>query len=190
MKRKTKQASKASPVYKRIRQILETARTNVARSVNTTQVVSYWLIGREIVEEEQKGKLRADYGRQLIEGLSEEITKDFGAGYSIQSLFYMVQFYRSYPQLLPSSEILHAVRGELSDSRGQAALPILHALRGESGREIPHALNRKTVAGDASAIIGYAVCSESWHPGQLHPNLSWTHYRTLLRVDKPEARAF
>ena len=38
--------------------------------------------------------------------------------------------------------------------------------------------------------IGYAPRSESWRPGQLHPNLSWTHYRTLLRVDKEEARAF
>ena len=62
MKRKTKQASKASPVYERIRQILESARTNVARSVNTTQVVANWLIGREIVEEEQKGQKRARYG--------------------------------------------------------------------------------------------------------------------------------
>jgi predicted nuclease of restriction endonuclease-like (RecB) superfamily len=207
--RKSRQASKASPVYQRIRQILESARTTVARSVNTTQVVANWLIGREIVEEEQKGKLRADYGRQLIEGLSKQITRDYGAGYSVQSLFYMVQFYRSYPQLLPSSEILHAVRGELSDSRDQAASPILHAVRGESRRKNPHVLRRKTAAGDASAIIGYALRSQSgiisrnmagqirhavrdqlWTPGQLHPNLSWTHYRTLLRVDKPEARAF
>jgi hypothetical protein len=51
-------------------------------------------------------------------------------------------------------------------------------------------MSRKTVVGDASAIIGDASRSQSWQPGQLHPNLSWTHYRTLLRVDKPEARAF
>ena len=48
MKRKTKQASKPAPVYQRIRQILESARRSVARSVNTTQVVANWLIGREI----------------------------------------------------------------------------------------------------------------------------------------------
>ena len=46
--------SKVSPIYQRIRQILESARVNVARSVNTTQVMAYWLIGREIVEEEQR----------------------------------------------------------------------------------------------------------------------------------------
>ncbi len=54
------------PLYERIRQILESARTNVARTVNTTQVVANWLIGREIVEEEQKGQRRAEYGEQLI----------------------------------------------------------------------------------------------------------------------------
>jgi len=52
-------STKAFPVYKRIRQILESARAGVARSVNTTQVVANWLVGREIVEEEQKGKAKA-----------------------------------------------------------------------------------------------------------------------------------
>jgi predicted nuclease of restriction endonuclease-like (RecB) superfamily len=217
MKRKPRQASKASPVYERIRQILESAKTNVARSVNTTQVVANWLIGREIVEEEQKGKSRADYGRQLIEGLSKRITKDFGSGYSIQSLFYMIQFYRLYPDLLSSSEIFHAVRGELSDLRNQIMPPIFHALRGKSSREIPHALRAELNAGTISDAvhrklrinqtpedqpilyavskgsgheISHALRDESWQPGQLHPNLSWTHYRTLLRVDKSEVRAF
>jgi hypothetical protein len=67
MAKKSKKNSVGSPsaLYERIRGILETARTNVARSVNTTQVVANWLIGREIVEEEQRGKKRADYGERL-----------------------------------------------------------------------------------------------------------------------------
>ena len=52
-------------LYERIRQILESARTSVARTVNTTQVVANWLVGREIVEEEQKGKKRAEYGEAI-----------------------------------------------------------------------------------------------------------------------------
>jgi hypothetical protein len=72
---------RTSHLYERIRQILESARTNVARTVNTTQVMTNWLIGREIVEEEQKGKKRAGYGEQLIAELSEKLQKDFGAGY-------------------------------------------------------------------------------------------------------------
>jgi hypothetical protein len=51
-------------------------------------------------------------------------------------------------------------------------------------------MSRKSVVGDASAMIGDVLRSQSWQPEQLHCNLSWTHYRTLLRVDKSEARAF
>src|SRR3990170_5010458 len=102
------------PLYERIRQILESARTGVARTVNTTQVVANWLIGREIVEEQQDGRLRAEYGRQLITQTSERLRIDFGVGYSVQNLFYMRQFYQTYPLLLPTSIILHAVRGESS----------------------------------------------------------------------------
>src|SRR5271157_2711380 len=86
VKRKTKQASKASPVYERIRQILESARTNIARSVNTTQVVANWLIGREIVDEEQKGVRKAGYGDQLIAELSARLVEEYGRGYSATNL--------------------------------------------------------------------------------------------------------
>jgi hypothetical protein len=52
--------------YNRIREILESARTGVVRTVNTAQVLSNWLIGREIVEAEQQGQHRADYGENLL----------------------------------------------------------------------------------------------------------------------------
>ena len=173
-----------SALYERIRQILESARTNVARTVNTTQVVANWLIGREIVEEEQRGHNRAEYGEQLIEQLSEQLKADFGGGYSKQNLFYMRQFYHSYPSLIPASEILHAPRGKFKWSKSVVAGK-LHALRGKSNRaEVPGATPRKLAAsaGAPGLEIGRAPRSESWQPGQLHPNLSWTHYRTLLRV--------
>ena len=68
----------ATPLYERIRQILESARASVARTVNTTQVVANWLIGREIVEEEQRGRKKAEYGQQLIADLSVKLQKDYG----------------------------------------------------------------------------------------------------------------
>lgn len=148
-------------VYGRIRRILESARSNVARTVNSTQVIANWLIGHEIVEGEQRGKKRAQYGKQLIERLAERLKSDFGTGYSAQNLFYMRQFYSSYPSLLPASEILHALRGE-SISVPPTSANILHAPRGKS----------------------------DWQPGMIHTSLSWTHYRTLLRVDSAKARAF
>jgi predicted nuclease of restriction endonuclease-like (RecB) superfamily len=147
--------------YRRVREILESARAGVARTVNTTQVMANWLIGREIVEEEQRGKSRADYGKRLIEELSQRLLADYGSGYSVQSLWLIRQFYLTYSRLLPSTQILPALRGESSRSSTAGPSQILYALR-----------------------------RESWTPGRLHPNLSWTHYRTLLRVDKSEARAF
>jgi len=84
---------KSSRIYDRIRQILESARTSVARSVNTTQVVAYWLIGREIVEEEQKGQKRAGYGEALLQDLAQRIKSDFGSGYSVHNLKFIRQFY-------------------------------------------------------------------------------------------------
>jgi predicted nuclease of restriction endonuclease-like (RecB) superfamily len=178
-------------LYERIRQILESARTNMARTVNTTQVVANWLIGREIVEEEQRGHNRAEYGHQLIEQLSEQLKADFGSGYSTQNLFYMRQFYRSYPSLIPSSKILHALRGKSSPKYEVAEK--LHAVRGKFNvSDIPDATPRKLAASPVAPVfeIRHALCSESWQPGHLHPNLSWTHYRTLLRVDKMDVRAF
>jgi DUF1016 N-terminal domain len=69
--------------------------------------LTYWEIGRLIVEEEQNGKERADYGKQLINGLAKRLKEDFGNGYSEPSLWNYRQFYQAFP-------ILSAVRRELT----------------------------------------------------------------------------
>jgi len=173
MKRKTGISRPSSPMYERIRQILDSARSSAARSVNTTQVVANWLVGREIVEEEQKGRARAEYGKRLIENLSKRLVKDFGRGFAVRNLETFRAFYLGYPELV----IPHAVRAESADHRSRG---ILHAVRGEWNDTISMPLT----------VIPHAVSAKSWKPGRLHPNLSWTHYRTLLRVDNTEARAF
>src|SRR5713226_8388858 len=91
--RKTQQ----TPLYQRIRQILESARAGVARSVNTTQVIANWLVGREIVEEEQRGKKRAGYGEQLLRDLSSRLTAEFGKGFSVDNLEMFRRFFGSAP---------------------------------------------------------------------------------------------
>ena len=171
---------KKTPLYDRIREILESARTRVARSVNTTQVVANWLIGREIVEEEQKGQRRAGYGEQLLEDLSLKLTHDFGTGYSVPNLRFIRQLYLTYPAFLGDPEIRYALRSESPNNMELAEIGIPHAVRKESGKVDAAPVNQ----------IGHALRGQSWQPGQIHPNLSWTHYRTLLRVDKPEARGF
>ena len=83
----------SDPLYARIRDILESARSSVARSVNSTQVVANWLIGREIVEEEQGGQRRAGYGTRLISDLAARLTKEFGRGFTKNNLEYFRSFY-------------------------------------------------------------------------------------------------
>ena len=66
---------KPDRLFERIVSILDQTRGNVVRSVNTNMVLAYWLIKREIVEEIQRGKKRAEYGKQLIENLSQRLTQ-------------------------------------------------------------------------------------------------------------------
>ncbi|MGA8146738.1 MAG: PDDEXK nuclease domain-containing protein [Gallionellaceae bacterium] len=161
-KPKTTKSKKSVPdtphLFDRIRDILESARSNIARTVNTTQVVANWLIGREIVEEEQAGKRRAGYGEALLADLAERLLQEFGKGWSVRQLEYCRSFYLSYPLLLGPKNS--------------------NAVRSNSG------------VGSKDEHITNAARAESWKPGQLNPNLSWTHYRTLLRINRAEARTF
>ncbi len=116
MKRARRQTAKSSPVYERIREILESAKISVARSVNTTQVVANWLVGREIVEEEERGKRRADYGERLLKELSNRLTKDVGRGWSVRNLEYCRNLYLIYPSLL-LGEKSHALPAKSRQSR-------------------------------------------------------------------------
>ncbi|QFY89055.1 DUF1016 family protein [Magnetovirga frankeli] len=95
-----KPAPVAAPLFDRIREILESAHASIARTVNTTQVLANWLIGREIVEEEQGGMKRADYGRKLLADLSDRLGREVGRGYSVDNLEAFRQFYLEYPHLI------------------------------------------------------------------------------------------
>lgn len=112
-------------IYQQIRDMLIQARSRAWQAVNTAMVTVYWNVGRLIVEDEQRGEARADYGKRLIPELSKRLTAEFGKGFDKSNIWNMRAFYLTYPKI-------DAVRRELS----------------------------------------------------------WTHYRLLLRVEKPEARAF
>jgi predicted nuclease of restriction endonuclease-like (RecB) superfamily len=110
MKMKKDVVSKTGPVdavYSGIKKILEEARSRAYRAVNISMVQAYWNIGRVIVEEEQKGKTKADYGESLIQELAKRLTQEFGKGFTQTNLWYMRQFFMIFP-------ILHALRGELT----------------------------------------------------------------------------
>jgi hypothetical protein len=76
--------------------ILEQARSNVVRSVNSEMVIAYWLVGREIVEEEQQGEKRAEYGKRLIADLSQRLTEHYEKRFSVAHLKNLRQFYLTF----------------------------------------------------------------------------------------------
>ncbi len=76
--------------------LLQSARSKVVQTVNKTMVLTYFEIGRIIVEEEQEGKERAEYGKQIIKQLSKTLTSEFGKGFSERNIEQMRQFYLVY----------------------------------------------------------------------------------------------
>ena len=85
-----------SDFYNKIVALLLESRKSVIRTVNKTMVYTYFEIGRIIVEEEQKGKTRAVYGKRIIKELSKRLTHEFGKGFSTTNLKQMRQFYLTY----------------------------------------------------------------------------------------------
>ena len=145
-------------IYSRVREILEAARSSAYRAVNIAMVQAYWHIGREIVEEEQKGKAKAQYGEYLLKELSERLTKEVGKGFDPSNLRYMRLFYLSF-------EIVNAVRSQ------------------SSAREIYDAVRHISSHAQKSHALRHELPI-------VRPELSWTHYRLLLKVERPNVRKF
>ncbi|MDH2925706.1 PDDEXK nuclease domain-containing protein [Lonepinella koalarum] len=94
-------------LFSQIAEIIHQARNQVRQTVNVAMVQSYWEIGRLIVENEQQGNQRADYGKYVLQDLSKRLTEMFGKGFGVSNLRNMRQFFLAFP-------IRHAVRSELS----------------------------------------------------------------------------
>jgi predicted nuclease of restriction endonuclease-like (RecB) superfamily len=163
-------APKTDELFGRVVAILEQAQNNVVRAVNTNMVLAYWLIGREIVHELQGGEERAAYGKQVVEMLSARLLTRYGKGFSITNLWYFRQFYLAFQDRV---QIPHPVGGESSQSA------ILHPPGGESDLKYPAA----TKSG-----ISRPAGAQSQHG--FAPQLSWSHYRALMRVHNVAARDF
>jgi predicted nuclease of restriction endonuclease-like (RecB) superfamily len=143
----------------RVVSILEQARVNVARSVNSNMVIAYWLVGREVVVALQGGEDRAEYGERLLGELSEQLTKRYKRGFSVTNLRYFRLFYQAFSDRTP--EIHHSTSDELEANTQEAVLDDLtRALKKTNQRK------------------GFS------------PDLSWTHYRALSRIDDAVERLF
>ena len=84
-------------LYSQIAHLLQDARKAVAVQVNNALVLTYWNVGRLIVEDEQNNKQRAEYGKQVLNELSKRLTKEFGKGFSRPNLHWMRLLYIKYP---------------------------------------------------------------------------------------------
>jgi len=82
--------------YNKVTQLLKEARKSVIQTVNKTMVYTYFEIGRMIIEEEQNGKKRAEYGKQILKELSHKLNTEFGKGFSVTNLQQMKNFYTIY----------------------------------------------------------------------------------------------
>lgn len=91
--------SKYTALIDEIGSLLQKGREQVAHSANTILVQTYWLIGQHIVEFEQGGKEKAEYGSQLLDQLSKDLTQHYGKGFNRSNLFYMRKLYLKFPKI-------------------------------------------------------------------------------------------
>lgn len=111
--------------YSQIVELLQSARAKVVRSVNQTMVVTYFEIGKMIVEEEQDGKERADYGKEILKSLSTILSKEFGKGFSVDNLENMRRFFLAYEKSETLSRISSKVISETASRKSEKENMIL-----------------------------------------------------------------
>ena len=149
-------------VFGDVSKIIDAARDSAGRSVNAAMTAAYWLIGRRIVEFEQSGEDRAEYGAALIERLAEDLTVQFGRGFSSQNIYNMRLFYLSY----------HPNRIRQTLSRILAPPPRRQIFQTSSGE-----------SGSPSVQVGFDDLLTAFP-------LPWSAYVRLLSVRDERARSF
>lgn len=92
-------------VFDEISQIVEAARRSAARSSNAVMTAAYWLIGRHVVELDQRGERRAEYGKETVERLAADLSARYSRGFSVRDVWLMRAFYVAWPNVqTPSAE--------------------------------------------------------------------------------------
>lgn len=159
--------------------LIKQGRTAAVRYVNTALVATYWLMGRRIVEYEQKGKERAEYGKELLQKLSQDLNKRFGRGFSPDNLEAMRSFYLNYP-----INISETVSRKLEEQKSETL-----SRNSEKSKElkIRHTPGSELIPAQVLPKKLQSVSIEFFN--DFFP-LSWSHYRLLMRLDEPFKREF
>lgn len=170
-------------VLDRIVGLLDAARRTSARAVNAVMTATYWEVGRQIVEGEQKGADRAEYGARMLQRLSEDLTARFGRGFGLINLKYMRRFYLAWPQATirqtPSDEFVSCCAARSSDSSSEISQTV--SAKSPTAGPVEQPGGTETILPTALAKSATALPRFS---------LPWSHYIKLLSVENPEGRAF
>ena len=140
-------------IYSKIKETLLLSRNQAYSAVNFAMVQAYWQIGRIIVEHEQNGNVRADYGKAILQELSSRLTKDFGKGFSVRTLQQMKKFYVMFPNT-------NALRSQLTWTHYR----LLLSVENEQARQW---------------YMDEAIAS-AWSSRQLERQISTLYYERLL----------
>jgi predicted nuclease of restriction endonuclease-like (RecB) superfamily len=149
--------------YQQIVNLLTEAKSYAQKAVNFAAVIANWHLGRLIVQEEQNGKERAEYGTFLIKQLSEKLTDDFGKGYDITNLKLFRKFYFEFQNC------------EFVNQKGDTPSNLLNGFP-------------SLVIGDTTSNLLQTNVNQPVF--KFKTDLSWSHYRLLMRVENPIARQF
>lgn len=150
------------PIITDIKGIISAGQQNAYNAANTAMVLTYWHIGRRIVEQEQNGSERAEYGKRLISILADELTKEFGKSYSKRNLQYFRKFYLYFPD----EQIVNACVHNLSWTHFRSLLRVQNE--------------------DARLWYMKEAANEGWNYRTLDRNISTQYYYRLLQAPEKE----
>ena len=171
--------------YRQVADLLAASRKYAKQQMDSTIAVTYFEVGRMIVEREQQGEKRARYGTKLIKGLSEYLTEKYGEGFSVASLRNFRQFYLVYSTSIkrytPSSV------SEVTDENEKHYTPS-SVIKGDQKQQ-----TLSTNSGNVEKSYSLISLFEKSQKGQTpfdQFNLTWSHYQILMRVKNEESRRF
>ena len=161
--------------------LVERARHMAARSVNSILTATYWEVGRRIVEFEQGGKARAEYGERLLVRLADDLTARHGRGFSRQGLQKMRSFFLEW-EICPTPSGKSEARAKCPTPSGKSEGEKCHTVSGQSETRNP----RTTFAESARTLLRVTAPVQSARPlADVFP-LSWSQYVRLMSVENPE----
>jgi predicted nuclease of restriction endonuclease-like (RecB) superfamily len=181
-------ASDYDSVLRGVVELLDTARRASARVVNSLMTATYWEVGRRIVQHEQAGRKRADYGDELVQRLSFDLTRKYGRGFGVVQVAVMRQFFLAFPH--PGS-FQSVIEKSVGEAEASPSSHIFQSVIEKSSADAPFSsslvrmgeFSRRSSAKFARGLERLSRVARSFP-------LPWTHYVRLLRVRNSLAREF